>query len=67
MIAMPLDLLLESNVFDYDILPQMPIILGAGGVVTDWDGNTLGYTQHYDTVLMAANADLHAAALNLLR
>lgn len=62
-----IDLLLESNVFDYDILPQMPIILGAGGVVTDWDGNTLGYTQHYDTVLMAANADLHAAALNLLR
>jgi inositol-phosphate phosphatase/L-galactose 1-phosphate phosphatase/histidinol-phosphatase len=24
------DLLLESNVFDYDIMPQMPIVLGAG-------------------------------------
>lgn len=60
------DLLLESNVFDYDILPQLPIILGAGGVVTDWDGNALNDGSHYDTVLMAANPALHAAALELL-
>ncbi|WP_292038381.1 inositol monophosphatase family protein [Mesorhizobium sp.] len=61
------DLLLESNVFDYDILPQMPIILGADGVVTDWDGQLLCDASRYETVLMAANEELHRAALVQLR
>ena len=56
----------EGNVHDYDILPQMPIILGAGGVVTDWDGRPLADAARFDTVLMAANAQLHAAALETL-
>ncbi len=60
------DLLLEGNVHDYDILPQMPIILGAGGVVTDWDGRPLADAARFDTVVMAANAQLHAAALEAL-
>jgi len=60
------DLLLESQVFDYDILPQMPIVLGAGGVVTDWEGRPLGDASRYETVLMAANEELHGAALRLL-
>jgi hypothetical protein len=61
------DLLLESKVFDYDILPQMPIILGAGGVVSDWDGQPFGAASSYVTVRMAANADLQAATLERLR
>lgn len=61
------DLLLESKVFDYDILPQLPIIEGAGGVVTDWEGRPLSDAPHYETVLMAANQELHAAALEQLR
>jgi len=61
-----IDLLVESNVFDYDILPQMPIILAAGGIVTDWDGQPLADAARYDTVLMAANADLHRAAVEIL-
>ncbi|WP_315919821.1 inositol monophosphatase family protein [Mesorhizobium sp. SP-1A] len=60
------DLLLESEVFDYDIMPQMPIVLGAGGVVTDWNGRPLGDTRGFETVLMAANGELHRAALELL-
>ncbi len=59
--------LLESKVFDYDILPQMPIILGAGGVVSDWDGQPFGAASSYVTVRMAANADLQAATLERLR
>lgn len=62
-----IDLLVESNVFDYDILPQMPIIEAAGGIVTDWDGRPLVDALQYDTVLMAANAELHRAALDMLR
>lgn len=60
------DLLLEGSVFDYDILPQIPIIEGAGGIVTDWQGAPLAKGPRFDTVLMAANADLHAAALKVL-
>ncbi|MBT1157197.1 histidinol phosphate phosphatase [Aminobacter anthyllidis] len=62
-----IDLLVESNVFDYDILPQMPIVQAAGGIVTDWDGRQLGDASRYDTVLMAANEELHRAALKALR
>lgn len=62
-----IDLLLESNVFDDDILPQMPIIEVAGGIVTDWDGRPLVDASRYDTVLMAANEAIHRAALDVLR
>ncbi|MCR6497582.1 histidinol phosphate phosphatase [Shinella sp. CPCC 101442] len=62
-----IDLLVESNVFDYDILPQMPIVEAAGGVVTDWHGRLLIDAPQYETVLMAANAEIHRAALDLLR
>ena len=61
-----IDLLIESNVFDYDILPQMPIIEAAGGIVTDWDGRPLMDVLRYDTVLMAANEEIHRAALQAL-
>lgn len=62
-----IDLLVESNVFDYDILPQMPIIEAAGGIVTDWDGRPLIDASQYDTVLMAANEAIHRTALEVLR
>jgi inositol-phosphate phosphatase / L-galactose 1-phosphate phosphatase / histidinol-phosphatase len=61
------DLLLEANLFDYDIVPQIPIIEGAGGVITDWNGNSLSDQQFFETVLMAANPTLHKAALELLQ
>lgn len=62
-----IDILVESNVFDYDILPQMPIIEAAGGIVTDWEGQPLADRSQYDTVLMAANETIHRAALEALR
>jgi len=61
------DLLVESNVFDYDILPQIPIIEGAGGIVTDWEGRSLTDASQYETVLMAANQTLHAETLDRLK
>lgn len=62
-----IDLLVESDVFDYDILPQLPIIEAAGGIVTDWDGQPLVDASRYGAVLMAANEELHRAALEVLR
>lgn len=61
-----IDLLLESDLFDYDIMPHMPIVLGAGGVVSDWEGRPLGDARRFETVLMSANKDIHRAALELL-
>ncbi|MEO5321930.1 histidinol phosphate phosphatase [Mesorhizobium sp. CC13] len=61
-----IDLLVESNVFDYDILPQLPIVESAGGIVTDWDGRPLIDAAQYETVLMAANEQIHLAALEAL-
>lgn len=57
------DLLLEGNVHDYDILPQLPIIEGAGGIVTDWEGRPLPDARRFDTVVMAANPELHAEVI----
>jgi inositol-phosphate phosphatase/L-galactose 1-phosphate phosphatase/histidinol-phosphatase len=60
------DILVEANLHDYDILPQLPIIQGAGGIVTDWEGQPLPEARQFETVLMAGNAELHAAALDAL-
>ncbi len=61
------DLLLVANLFEYVIVPQIPIIEGAGGVVAVWNGNSLGDEQRFETVLMSAHPTLHAAALELLQ
>lgn len=43
------------------------LVEATGGVVTDWEGRPLADEPRYDTVLMAANATMHRAALELLR
>lgn len=59
-----IDLMIESLLMPYDIVPLIPIIEGAGGVVTDPDGNA---PMQGGTVIAAANATLHAAALEILQ
>src|SRR3546814_13087787 len=36
------DLVVEADLKPYDYLAQVPIIAGAGGVMTDWDGRPPG-------------------------
>ncbi len=58
------DLVVENQLQTYDILPLIPIITGAGGVVTNLLGEVPldgGY------VVAAATPELHAAALAVLR
>lgn len=57
------DLVVEAGLAPYDIQALIPIIQGAGGLVTTWDG---GDAQHGGRVLAAATPDLHAAALRVL-
>lgn len=57
------DLVIESGLKPYDIVALIPIIEGAGGVVTSWDG---GSAAGGGRVLAAASKSLHEAALALL-
>ncbi len=58
-----IDLMVDSSLMPYDILPLVPIIEGAGGTVTDLQGAT---PLAGGTVVAAANPALHAAALEIL-
>lgn len=56
------DLVFEMDLHPYDYMALVPVIEGAGGVITDWDGKALGL--HSDgRVIAAANRALHAEAL----
>ena len=60
-----LDLVIESGLKVYDHMALVPVIEGAGGIVTDWQGKPLGFESAGD-VLAAGNSTLHEAALELL-
>jgi histidinol-phosphatase len=57
------DLVIETGLKPYDVLPLMPIIVGAGGVVTSWDG---GAANAGGRIIAAGDKRVHAAALELL-
>lgn len=57
------DLVIESGVQQYDIFPLIPIIEGAGGVVTTWDG---GDASGGGAVIAAGDRALHEAAMKIL-
>lgn len=61
-----LDLVVEAELAPYDLLALAPVVAGAGGVITDWEGRAL--TAGSDgTILAAATPDLHEEALERLR
>ena len=59
-----IDLVVETGLKPYDIVPLVPIIEGAGGIVTNWDGHPV---TGGGSVVAAGDARLHAEALTLLR
>jgi inositol-phosphate phosphatase/L-galactose 1-phosphate phosphatase/histidinol-phosphatase len=62
-----LDLVAERLSAPHDYLPLIKIVEGAGGVITDWDGNELIDNQHNVYVLASASKELHQLALNELK
>ena len=58
-----IDLVVEGFLQAYDIVPLVPIVERAGGVITDIDGNT---PMNGGTVIAAANARLHEIALRMM-
>ncbi|MDE1173302.1 MAG: histidinol-phosphatase [Parvibaculaceae bacterium] len=59
-----IDLVVECKLEPYDIQALIPIIEGAGGIVTSWSG---GDCQNGGQIVAAATPELHAAALDILK
>jgi myo-inositol-1(or 4)-monophosphatase len=57
------DVVIESGLFPYDVQAIIPIVEGAGGVVTDWAG---GPADRGGQVIAAGDRTLHRALLEIL-
>jgi myo-inositol-1(or 4)-monophosphatase len=57
------DLVIEADLAPYDIVPLIPIIEGAGGIVTDWEG---GPAAGGGRIVASGDARLHQIVLERL-
>jgi histidinol phosphatase-like enzyme (inositol monophosphatase family) len=60
------DLVVENSLKLYDFAALVPVILGAGGLVTDWQGKPLDMRSD-GSILAAGDPAVHAAAAKILR
>ncbi len=60
-----IDIVLESSLEPYDYLSLVPVIEGAGGVISDWSGNALGLKSS-GQVLACSTAELHQQVLEII-
>lgn len=58
------DVIVEASLQPYDVQALMPIIEGAGGVITAWDGSS---AQNGGCVVACGDPALHAQMIELLR
>ena len=58
------DLVIEAGLKPYDVIPLIPIILGAGGIITTWDG---GNAKEGGRIIAAGDKRVHAEAMALLK
>jgi histidinol-phosphatase len=58
------DLVIETGLKPHDIIPLVPIIAGAGGVITTWEN---GPPMAGGRIVAASDRRVHAAALELLK
>ncbi|XVE49004.1 hypothetical protein DITRI_Ditri01bG0047000 [Diplodiscus trichospermus] len=67
------DLVIESGLRPYDFLALIPVIEGAGGVITDWKGHQLDWKASADSratsfnVVAAGDKQIHQQALDVLQ
>jgi myo-inositol-1(or 4)-monophosphatase len=58
-----IDLIIETELKPHDIVPLMPIIAGAGGIVTTWENRP---AQAGGRIVVAGDRRVHAAAMEVL-
>src|SRR5262249_16699863 len=58
-----LDLVIETELKPHDVVPLVPIIAGAGGLLTSWDG---GSALSGGRIVAAGDRRVHAAVLQIL-
>lgn len=58
------DLVIEACLKPWDVQPLIPIVEGAGGIITDWQG---GPAQNADRVVIASHAALHREVIDTLQ
>jgi myo-inositol-1(or 4)-monophosphatase len=58
-----IDLVIESGLNAYDIVALIPIIEGAGGIITNWQG---GSAAQGGAIIASGNAQVHEEALAIL-
>lgn len=60
-----IDLVMEASLSHHDYAALIPVVEGAGGVITGWKGESV-YESERGRVLAAASKTLHGAALEVL-
>ena len=60
-----LDLVMEHQLATHDFMALIPVLKGAGAIVTDWSGQPLDLSSD-GSLLVAATPELHEAALGLI-
>jgi myo-inositol-1(or 4)-monophosphatase len=58
------DLVIEAGLKAYDIAALVPIVTGAGGIVTTWDG---GPAHNGGNIIAASDPRVHEAAMKLMK
>jgi histidinol-phosphatase len=58
-----IDLVIETEIKPHDIVPLIPIVAGAGGIITTWEN---GPPQDGGRIVVAGDARIHAAAVEML-
>jgi histidinol-phosphatase len=59
-----IDLVIETELKPHDVLPLIPIIEGAGGIITTWENDR---PHDGGRVVAAGDKRVHAQALELLK
>ncbi|MDE0309502.1 MAG: hypothetical protein OXI60_06680 [Acidiferrobacterales bacterium] len=61
-----IDVVMESDMKPYDMMALVPVVTGAGGVVTDWDGHPINIKSG-SRILASSNERIHEQCLELIR
>lgn len=60
-----IDVVMESDMKPYDMMALVPVVTSAGGVVTDWEGNSINIKSGF-TILATSNKRIHEECLKII-